>query len=366
MGTITVRRHQYLLNPDEGAITSPSIAVLANRTQEFMNDTNIDPQELIVSPVVQVPVPTLLVHKGERVRPHVSPEMMWFPLFWLPEAVGLRRIMPAEGENEERTESDAEWAIRVMTMAGTAGLFDAETGTWLDVLSTVGLDADDDLVAARVTSWMDGEADPDLDRINLTPLFDETDAEEAANAALENSPNIIAAQYAIGASDLGESITGVLEDETLDSEDRRGAANYFLLLAHQAFFDDPDADSIPKAQSRVKELIIQLHQQSDGAADGAEVLKELRALCGQMYLTFEPFLAIIRTLAGELHDTEESGDGETALEPVITDLESAHSLPSTDTTTTQVVSPTVEGWEKDPPPLAAKPEPDSTMGMSGW
>ena len=331
---IQPRRHQYLIEPDAGVFTTPSLMELGDRIKEFLNDTALPPEKVIVTPVVQIPLPVTNGPADGRVQ--AAAVMMWFPLFWLPQHVGARRTIPEE-DGQGRPESNAEWAVRVMSMCAAAGLFDPATGTWLDALSTVGLDADDDDVQARVQTWQAGGADPDLDRIDLTDLFLEGEADAAGEAALLITPDLLGAQYALTASEISESIAAMMGDKAMDAEAFTGAATLFLVLASQGFVENPDAQSIPMVLSKVQEMLTRLQSETAAegvAADPVGYLQELDAICTQVVLTFSPFLDLITTLSAEMEPPERQTSAAAPLEPVGWDT----------TETKQETENTVVGW----------------------
>ena len=316
---IQPRRHQYLVEPGAGVFTTASLMDLADRTKEFLDDTGLPAESVVVSPVVQLPIP-VIDPAGSRVQ--AEPDMMWFPMFWLPPQVGARRMMPGDdGDDSDRPETVTEWTVRVMSMCAASGLFDPVSGTWLDALSTVGLDADSEEVQARVISWQAGGADPDLDRIDFTDLLVEGQAEAAAEAVLPLIPELLGAQYALTAEEISESVTAVLDDESLDAEALTGAATLYLVLATQGFVEDPDAEGIPKVLTAVRGLLERLQaevaEKGEAAADATTYLKDLRAICEQVRLTFSPFLDLISEMASEMEEPEKAAVSEPEPEPTL-------------------------------------------------
>ncbi len=201
-------RHPYIIEPKEGVLLTDSLIVYRDRVQQFLLDTGITPEDVVLSPVVSMPLPIISATAGIRIRPQAAPEMMWFPLFWLPLEVGLRYRVRDTEDGSLRVETSEEWAVRVMTMSAVAGLFDPETGTWLDALATVGLDAFDPDTHRRVAEWQQGGSDPDLDRIDLTSRFTATD-EEIAEMIL-SAQQLTQVQWAISAGEIRLATAGIL------------------------------------------------------------------------------------------------------------------------------------------------------------
>ncbi|WP_159599151.1 hypothetical protein [Agromyces humi] len=186
-----IRRRTYFPTAGEalllpsGAITSPErYALFAQHSQM--------PRDLIKgSPLAATPIPAR--PEGGRWPAETNPAMFWHPLLWLPESLAR----PAVGEELDL------WAVRVSMEITAATVFDAATGTWLDALSTVGLDSDDPAVQARVTAWLEGASDPDLDRVDLSDLFlDGGGSDEIAEQAAELYEILLPALWAVRANDL--------------------------------------------------------------------------------------------------------------------------------------------------------------------
>jgi len=127
---------------------------------DFLDDTGLSADDVISSIMCVVPLP---VYPLPRPRPAAKPEMLWHPMLWLPEHITRRR-----SEHEER--DDDLYALRVALETATVGLWDVGTGTWLDVLSTVGLDIDRAEDLRRAKEWLEGEADNLIESIDISDL----------------------------------------------------------------------------------------------------------------------------------------------------------------------------------------------------
>ncbi|MFE6966802.1 hypothetical protein ACFVAJ_16960 [Agromyces sp. NPDC057679] len=188
--SMEIRRRTYFPTAGE-ALLLPSEAITSPERYALFAQHSLLPRELIKgSPLASTPVPAR--PDGLRWPAETNPAMFWHPLLWLPESIA-------------RPEADEEldlWAVRVSMELNAAGVFDVATGTWLDVLSTVGLDSDDPAVQSRVTAWLQGGSDPDLDRVDLSPLFVEGGGGEEIREAAEGLYGILLpALWAVRAND---------------------------------------------------------------------------------------------------------------------------------------------------------------------
>ncbi|WP_402377637.1 hypothetical protein [Isoptericola rhizosphaerae] len=187
--------------PAEHLLLPASVIDTAQRLPVWQAFSGLDEHDLLLSPLSASPLPMpWTVPAGRRRWPRLRPEAMWHPLLWLPARLGspVARRDPVTGDLEGETYD--EWATRVvleMTEASPvvvdgerwlllhdpgrehvlrpAGpqddhlvpLFDPATGSWLDVLATVGLDVDDPADVVRIQEWLDGEPDDALDAVDL-------------------------------------------------------------------------------------------------------------------------------------------------------------------------------------------------------
>lgn len=194
-------RVEYLTSPGEGVVLTDDLETFIERVDQFLEESGLPPEDVVVNPVVSIPMPLTAQHNGERKRLTFRPELAWFPMFWLPLSIGLRFSVQERENGPLRVESDAEWAVRVISQMADAGLFDPESGTWIDALETVGLDRNDPEVHARVMRWQNGADDPDLDRIDLGSRFNGT-GEESAAYTIMRAHDFQHAQWAITAKQI--------------------------------------------------------------------------------------------------------------------------------------------------------------------
>jgi hypothetical protein len=104
-------------------------------------------------------------------------------------------------------------------------LYDADTGSWLDVLSLAGLDGDDPDTATRVAAWLNGRPDPVLDGLDLTEHVDRpSDPDWAVFAAIAELPALQVISWAVTALDLLEACEQLTETGGDTGRVRRAAA----------------------------------------------------------------------------------------------------------------------------------------------
>ena len=175
---IEARRRGTFHVAGEPLVVSSSPTECVDRLAAMSAFTGLPAESLLTTPIVTTPIPCYPASwdVGRRRWAGTRPEAMWHPLMWLPKRVAHRyTLVSAAGDEAEaeqpRLEGDDAWALRVCLELSSAGLYDEETGEWLDVLSGAGLDIDDDADLARVQEWLDGAADPVLDGIDLAPLL---------------------------------------------------------------------------------------------------------------------------------------------------------------------------------------------------
>ncbi|MFJ1511751.1 hypothetical protein [Cellulosimicrobium funkei] len=195
------RRRTFDAGPGAGLLLPASAIETVARLHRWQAFAGLADGELLLSPLSASPLPLpWTVPAGRRRWATVRPEAMWHPLLWLPERLSTPRVLRDPVTGETWGETYDEWALRVVLELTEASpvtldgqewvllhdpahdrfvrpvgpedhdlvpLFDARTGTWLDVLSTVGLDVDDPADVARVEAWLAGGADAALDAVDL-------------------------------------------------------------------------------------------------------------------------------------------------------------------------------------------------------
>lgn len=242
------------------------------RERWFQEVTGLSSERIVSSPLCAVPLPVARrddLGLLERWPAAMNPELLWLPLFWLPEMVLTRYLIENPETGEERIETDDEWALRVASELGAAGLYDPETGAWLDVLSAYGIDIEAPDTVLRLGAWLEGEADPVLDSIDLSPLFNMTDEVgnpidlhyEALQFAVDATPLATTAQLASFAERLLERMqVTVYAEANLASriEQVDEAATLSFLLLNEAILPPPGSqvvDIVQDARDSIDELL---------------------------------------------------------------------------------------------------------------
>ncbi|MFC8923825.1 hypothetical protein [Cellulosimicrobium sp. NPDC057127] len=195
------RRRTLDVGPGEHLLLPTSALDTVERLQMWRAFTGLAEDEVLLSPLSATPLPMpWTVPAGHRRWPALRPEAMWHPLLWLPGRLRAPSILRDPVTGEAWGETYDEWTLRVVLELSESSpvviedrrwvllhdhahgrfvrpagpeddslvpLFDARTGTWLDVLSTVGLDVDDPHDLDRVTAWLAGADDDALDSVDL-------------------------------------------------------------------------------------------------------------------------------------------------------------------------------------------------------
>lgn len=222
------RYRTYLTEPEEKLLLAQNPLLSTTRLMTFMEDSHLPLSRIVTSPMMSVPVP-LYVDKttmpnGRQFPSDTNPALFWHPLFWLPESLA-NKLSYRDRENPDvvHVESDDQWAARVALTLSASGVYDPENGKWLDMLSVVGLDSEDEMVLDRIVEWLDGSSDPDLDSIDLSALTDIPDQPHWAFRSVQAIfPELVQASYAFlthGTIDLIDIIVRENSDvETLTDE----------------------------------------------------------------------------------------------------------------------------------------------------
>lgn len=289
------RRRQYLTTPGEGMILSPDLNVFSERFNQFIEDADLGSDDLVSSPVVAFPIPQATRGTdGALLRwDGINPAMMWHPLFWLPAEVALRVQIRDTEHGEYRVESNDEWLLRVAVQVTAAGLFDVETGTWMDTLAHFGIDIEEPGMLERIDAWNAGGDDPDLDRVNLTWFFEGFSVhDDLAMSILTEAPDYVRAQWALSADFLGSWIREVRTAEH-DEETLKYAATALTLTAAVGF---PAADLIGEAT--IAKEVSDLFGASQSGADPNQVMDSLLEISARVFMKHQSFMRQIAEVTG--------------------------------------------------------------------
>lgn len=195
---------QWLLEPGEPLQLSrspvTSLAYLGAQADEW----GLRPDQLALSPMCALALPRAdgLVPPPRCFADRLRPEALWCPLLWLPPYLAS----PAPDEDEDA------WAARVALELSASGVYDQESGTWLDVGQLV----EGGLTAERGERWLAGGADPVLDAFDLEELvYDHVDPTWARDKVRGDFPWLYVASCALWseavADEIGELLRGPAE-----------------------------------------------------------------------------------------------------------------------------------------------------------
>lgn len=209
-----IKRRQLLTRPGDNLLLSRSAIEVYVRHTEWAAATGLDNSRVTFSPLCSVPLPLYNAPEpGVRQFPHVNPELLWHPLFWLPNRVAARYNIPTGVDGETEPESDALRSIRIALELGQSGLYNQEDG-WLDVLATVGLDVENDADLGRIEEWQQGAPDELLDSIDLDLYLRlDEDPHWALKAAVALLDPLTQAMWALLSDSLLEFVTDLASPE---------------------------------------------------------------------------------------------------------------------------------------------------------
>lgn len=205
---MTHARRPSLLEAGEPLLLCRSTIQTAVRFRSFVEETGLPSEAVLSSTLCATPLPIYTdFGQDEHGRPRrrwagTRAEAMWHPLMWLPPRVAGRYTITDPSTGSSRLEDDDLWAIRTAFEVTASGLYDPETGTWVDILATVGINLDDELDMARVQDWLDGYPDEVLDDVDLSDYLDVTPNSWALEAALAMRNDLEAASWALISDDL--------------------------------------------------------------------------------------------------------------------------------------------------------------------
>lgn len=209
-----IKRRQLLTSPGDNLLLSQSALEVFVRHAQWVEATGLDGSRTTFNPLCSVPLPLYEPPApGLRQFPNVNPELLWHPLFWLPNRVAARYNLPTGVEGETQPESDAVRSIRIALELGHSGLYNREDG-WLDILATVGLDVENDADLGRIEEWQQGAPDELLDSIDLDLYLKlDNDPYWALNAAVVLLDPLTHASWAILSDSLLDFITDLASPE---------------------------------------------------------------------------------------------------------------------------------------------------------
>jgi hypothetical protein len=306
-------RRPSLLEAGEPLLLARSTIETAVRWRTFAEEFGVPTEAVLSSTLCSMPLPLYNFGTDELGRPRrrwagTRPEAMWHPLMWLPPRVAGRYTLSDSATGSQTLEDDDLWAIRIAFEMTASGLYDPETGTWVDILSTVGLDVEDELDLARIEDWLLGESDEILDSIDLSLYLDIEPREWALESALAIRPDLKAASWALIADDLLETA-----DDSTDPANRLGHADLLVTLrtltglAESFLADVPEFSDAGEATGYVNgerhaEYFERIHDLVDLASQSpeqyivADYIAQVRERLFQIREAFWPYLEALSGL----------------------------------------------------------------------
>ena len=222
-----ITRRPYLTEPGESLFLARSPIETALRFGAFVRDTGLSGSEVSTSALCAVPIPLYQDFAERRRWAGTRIEMMWHPLLWLPEHLQGPQTLVFNGEPYE--EPWDFYVTRLCIELEVSGIYDPESGTWLNVLSLAGLNIDEEMTQARLKRWMSGARDDRLDALTLEPhIRDNQDPDWAYDRSGELTEGLIQMSWAISAKSLAEALEDLtigevsedaVNDETVSDED---------------------------------------------------------------------------------------------------------------------------------------------------
>ena len=201
---MTTNYKTFLLQPGDGLLISANIDTYAHHWDAYMEASGVPQGQLTNTPLATVPLPIYPDYwpRGHRRWAGTKPEFMWHPFMWLPPRLAHPTQL-ADGT----TEPFGQWIVRVMMEVVFAELYNPETGEWLDVLASIGIDLDNPIDYLRVEGWLDGDQDAALDNIDLT-VYLQGNEQGMVEMAAEDTPGMIA----VTATNMARETLGYVED----------------------------------------------------------------------------------------------------------------------------------------------------------
>lgn len=243
---MTHARRPSLLEANEPLLLCRSTIQTAMRFRAFSEETGLPSEAILSSTLCAMPLPIYTnFGVGESGRPRkrwagTRAEAMWHPLMWLPPRVAGRYTITDPATGGSRLEDDDLWAIRIAFELTASNLYDPETGMWVDILATVGMNVDDELDLARVQDWLDGYPDEVLDDIDLSSYLDVEPTWWALEAALAMRDDLEAASWALIADDLLS-----MADETVNPSNSLTHRDVLLALRSLAGLGESLLGNVP-------------------------------------------------------------------------------------------------------------------------
>lgn len=167
-----LKRRQLLTEPGDTLLLSKSSLESFSRFAVWQEATGMRPEDFSSNALCAVPIPYYRpTAPGQRRFANVNPTALWHPLFWLPERLAGEYRLATGPNGEMEPESPAVHSARIAMELTNSGLYDPETGGWVDILDSVGISVDNPADVQRIAAWQAGRPDPILDSIDLDPYL---------------------------------------------------------------------------------------------------------------------------------------------------------------------------------------------------
>lgn len=282
---VTARRKAYLTEPGQRLILTSDLLTYAEKVQQFQEESWLGDGDFVTHPLVTVPLPRAVRDDNENLLrwEGLNPALAWHPIFWLPKSIALRyRLQLPDGV--KTIESDAEWTLRVGLELNASGLYDTDTGTWIDVLSLFGIDTDDPEDQARITAWLAGGHDATLDAVSIDAFFedDEQDPHWALALVDEMRDPALHAQWAASAESIIQTVDATMADPEAE---RQSACAVVVSLGMLAFTDLPESPEVGNPLVELSNLWMQVSENIE-TVDAVDVFTKVRLICMRVVETY--------------------------------------------------------------------------------
>jgi hypothetical protein len=253
----TARRRPFLLAPGQSLIPSFDPVDTTEKFGAFVTLSGYPYDCLLATRMTAIPLPTEQRWRGNS---EVKAAMLWHPYFWLPKEVIERKTFRiaddgevsagVDGPGDVYEEDALTWGIRVGVELMASGIYDDDSGTWVDVMDLVGIDIDSENGLTRVQRWLNGAVDQDLDLLATGMemnghIRDQEDPEWAEAWAVGVVKDFDIVSIASGTAVLLEEIVCLDEaarGDQPDVDEIRSMVGMMASVAAVSFDDLPDPD----------------------------------------------------------------------------------------------------------------------------
>lgn len=239
---------EFLMEPGENIFLAANPFIAEDRFEAFCEYTGLDESETIFSLLSAIPMPARAATAPPVMKTSAgfNVEAMWVPMFWLPEASSRPQPVGETG----RMESADEVAARLCLELISSGLYDPETGHFVDVLALHGIDIEDEADRDRAASWLLGAPDEVLDSIDLSAYLRlDSDPGWSVRESQNIYPDLLRSSWAVTSADLSEMLSEL--DSTEDDGQRPSISeirDLAVMLFEKAGLALTDVELDPTAQ----------------------------------------------------------------------------------------------------------------------